>query len=267
MIFSNNHKKTNSGFTLIEISIVLVIIGLVAGGILVGRDLIHAAKVRKQITQIEQFNVAASAFRVKYDHLPGDLPADDAYELGFLDRSGIRGHGDGNGLIERCDPTDPSGIPQGCENSLFWADLADAKLIVGSFSLIEDADMNSHNMEETLEYLPEAVIVRDAILIKKDPISRMWLIFSGMNFLNPVGNNWNRKIPVESALAIDMKMDDGLPLSGRMTELFHDGNPATETYFAPAEQSPTLCVYNDKYNITSGDVGNCSPGLRMTAIN
>src|SRR5665213_1351327 len=65
------HAKLN-GFTLIELSIVLVIIGLIIGGVLTGRDMIHAAQVRKTITQKEKFTAAANAFHNKYNCLPGD---------------------------------------------------------------------------------------------------------------------------------------------------------------------------------------------------
>ncbi len=60
------------GFTLIELSIVLVIIALLIGGILVGRDLIEAARIRAQISQIEELQTAISTFRSKYNCLPGD---------------------------------------------------------------------------------------------------------------------------------------------------------------------------------------------------
>ena len=52
------------GFTLIEMSIVLVIIGLIIGGVLLGRDLISAAAVRAQIAQIEKYNAAVNTLRV-----------------------------------------------------------------------------------------------------------------------------------------------------------------------------------------------------------
>ena len=79
LIFSNNtHRK--SGFTLVELSIVLVIIGLIIGGVLVGQDLIYAANVRAQITQIEQLETAINTFKVKYNCLPGDcLNAQDFF--------------------------------------------------------------------------------------------------------------------------------------------------------------------------------------------
>jgi len=63
-----------SGFTLVELSIVLVIIGLLVSGVLMGRDLIRAAEIRAGISQIEKYNVAINAFKLKYDCLPGDCP-------------------------------------------------------------------------------------------------------------------------------------------------------------------------------------------------
>ena len=60
-------------FTLIELSIVLVIIGLIVGGVLVGQDLIKAAEIRAQVSQLEKFNTAVNTFHVKYNDIPGDI--------------------------------------------------------------------------------------------------------------------------------------------------------------------------------------------------
>ncbi len=66
-----NGKK--SGFTLIELSITLVIIGLIVGGVLVGKDLIKAAEARSITKQIEQYRAAINAFKLKYNAIPGDM--------------------------------------------------------------------------------------------------------------------------------------------------------------------------------------------------
>jgi len=60
------------GFTLIELSIVLVIIGLIVGGILAGRELIETASIRRTISQLTQYTTATNSFRAKYNCLPGD---------------------------------------------------------------------------------------------------------------------------------------------------------------------------------------------------
>lgn len=52
----------------------LVIIGLLVGGVLVGRDLIEAGKIRAQITQIETIETEINTFKLKYNCLPGDCP-------------------------------------------------------------------------------------------------------------------------------------------------------------------------------------------------
>lgn len=65
-------KKTKNGFTLVELSIVLVIIGLLIGGILVAQSLIDSTKIQSQIRQFQQFDIAINSFRSKFGQLPGD---------------------------------------------------------------------------------------------------------------------------------------------------------------------------------------------------
>ena len=83
-------KAGQRGFTLVEISIVLVVIGLILGGILIGRDLIRSAELRRDITQIEKINVATQTFKNKYNCLPGDCARASDF---FSDQD--NGNGDG----------------------------------------------------------------------------------------------------------------------------------------------------------------------------
>lgn len=65
-------KRNQSGFTLIEIAIVLVIIGLLLGGVLKGQELINSAKVKNLATDFRNIPVFIYAYQDKYKALPGD---------------------------------------------------------------------------------------------------------------------------------------------------------------------------------------------------
>ena len=100
-------RYKNSAFTLIELSIVLVIIGLIIGGVLVGRDLIEFAKVRAQITQLSDIETQINTFKVKYNCLPGDCTnatdllgtgSVNTYSYGVCNSTVC--NGTGNGIIQ-----------------------------------------------------------------------------------------------------------------------------------------------------------------------
>lgn len=93
------------GFTLVELSIVLVIIGLLIGGILVAQSLIDSTKVSSTVSQIQQFDAAAMVFKDKFRDLPGDAK-------GF--------GGDGDGAIE--ESSDRVHV-FACEIANFWQNL------------------------------------------------------------------------------------------------------------------------------------------------
>lgn len=61
-------------FSLVELSIVLVILGLLVGGILAGQSLIKASELRKIGADFTRYESAINAFRDKYFFYPGDLP-------------------------------------------------------------------------------------------------------------------------------------------------------------------------------------------------
>ena len=69
------NRKKNQGFTLIEIAIVLVIIGLLLGGILKGQELITSARVRNLISQQDGVKAAFFGFQDRFRALPGDYTA------------------------------------------------------------------------------------------------------------------------------------------------------------------------------------------------
>ena len=66
-------KKAVSAFSLVELSIVLVILGLLTGGILAGQSLIRAAQLRAVSTEYSRYVASINSFRDKYFGWPGDL--------------------------------------------------------------------------------------------------------------------------------------------------------------------------------------------------
>lgn len=89
-----------AGFTLIELSIVLVVIGLIIGAILVGQDLIEAAKMRKVLHEKDDFITRYYTFKLKYNAIPGDF--DKAYSLWGSDCTNLNYecNGNRNGIID-----------------------------------------------------------------------------------------------------------------------------------------------------------------------
>ena len=71
--------NTNKGFTLIELSIVIVIIGLIVAGVVGGQTIVRQAKVRAVITDYNNVKVALNAFKLEYDAIPGDFNRAQAY--------------------------------------------------------------------------------------------------------------------------------------------------------------------------------------------
>lgn len=69
---SNINIKAQQGFTLVEIAIVLVIIGLLLGGALQGQQMIASAKVKSQMQEIDGISAAINTYQDKYGALPGD---------------------------------------------------------------------------------------------------------------------------------------------------------------------------------------------------
>jgi prepilin-type N-terminal cleavage/methylation domain-containing protein len=91
--------KNSRGFTLVELSIVLLVIGLIVGGVVSGQSLITSAKRNSIISELRSHEVAINAFKLQYDYFPGDFPDAEEYwdDMSFL---GTPDYGNGNGIVQ-----------------------------------------------------------------------------------------------------------------------------------------------------------------------
>lgn len=88
-----SYAAAYQGFTLVEIAIVLVIVGVIVGATLKGREIITNAKVKRLYAQSQELRAAVYGYQDKYGYLPGDDPKTE-YHAGFA--SSQRGNGDGD---------------------------------------------------------------------------------------------------------------------------------------------------------------------------
>ncbi len=89
-------KKNESGFTLVELAIVLMIIGLLIGAILRGQELLESARITATLQQVKAYQGAIVTFRDTYGALPGDLrTALDRVPNCTAVNSCVNGNGDG----------------------------------------------------------------------------------------------------------------------------------------------------------------------------
>jgi len=119
---------TKRGFSLVEISIVLVIISLVIAGVIGGRSLIDNSKLQQVISDVNNFKIAVQQYENRFGYLPGDDP--NAYN--YFDGSGgsaICGPSSGNWTS--CNGTGDGrwAYSYGGETLLAWAHLSLAKMI------------------------------------------------------------------------------------------------------------------------------------------
>jgi prepilin-type N-terminal cleavage/methylation domain-containing protein len=221
------------GFSLVELSIVLVILGLLTGGILGGQSLIRAAELRSVSTEYQRYVTAVNTFRDKYFQIPGDFR--DATR--FWGRANTNADcvtnssaavnsttgtcdGDGNGYT----PWNGTATVS-AENLQFWRQLALAGLIEGSYTGLVGATNFSYT---TGTVIPASKLASSAWWVNNttqgnlDPgdTTTLYAAYYGNYFT--VGAQMSGSWPAtpifkpEEAWNIDTKMDDGKPGTGKI---------------------------------------------------
>lgn len=204
------HSRNQRGFTLIEIAIVLVIIGLLLGGVLQGQQLIENSRVRSATNDINGLAAAVFSYQDRYGRLPGDDPGavkarGDSWPLEKDDL----GADVGNGVIEAALNT---AFTAGGEVAAFFSNLRSAGFIAGN---------------------PDQ---EDAAALPQNPFGGLTTIVSA-----PVFGNLNGlkvcmgNVSGTAAIALDTQLDDGVNSSGRFRGADDEGQPNA----APTDAAPT----------------------------
>jgi len=219
-----------SGFTLIEIAIVLVIIGLLLGGVLKGQELITGARVRNLISQQDGIKAAFFGFQDRFRALPGD------YASASTNINGVGINGDGNGRIEG---PNTGGT---YETILAWNHLTAAGFLNGSYTMASSS--TSQPIDTNNPKNPYSVYIQ--------------LIYDnvyGVTAGKPSKHNLKTgsQVPVEIMAEVDRKIDDGLPDAGGFQYTTYVPPPGTAL-------TPSDCVITTAtpmtWNIAQGST-NC----------
>jgi prepilin-type N-terminal cleavage/methylation domain-containing protein len=219
-------RSAQLGFTLVELSIVLVIIGLIVGGVIGGQSLMASAKLNKTITQIQQYQTSFNIFSDKYDAYPGDMANATSY---WSDSS----NGNGDGKIEH-------NTQESC--TYIWHHLMKAGLISGTYT--------GQSTGATPYLVPGVNVPKSSI--RGDSGFRFYWEQAGIhsviaNFLwlgsTRNGQDWlnGAALYPTEAETIDKKMDDGKSSDGKI--LGWVGGGATGT-----------CQSGTGYNVTNNNI-------------
>jgi len=226
-------RKTNqSGFTLIEIAIVLVIIGLLLGGVLKGQELITSARVRNLISQQDGIKAAFFGFQDRFRAYPGDYAS--AYSTLKCPTGTSCLNGNGNGIIrvETGTTVTIAGVTSEVhEEILAWMHLASAGFLNGSYTMTAgDVTFNDNNNP-------------------KNPYNiYLQLLYDGTyaDTTATPPNKHNLKtgaqVPVEIISEVDRKIDDGNGLRGGFRYSQYQGNAPAAPPAPAAAYAPLQCV-------------------------
>jgi prepilin-type N-terminal cleavage/methylation domain-containing protein len=204
------------GFTLVEIAIVLVIIGLLLGGILKGQEMITQAKIKNVINDFNGITAAVNSYRDRYRTLPGD-------DKGAVARwgSGTTTDGNGDGVISGSYSASTS-TP--VESQLFWQHLRLAGFVPGG------------GFEQPRNSTSGIIGVQTGDTAGSTALGA----FSSLIMCTT-------SVPDKVAGAVDTQMDDGLPNSGQVRAFSGAANAAVPTAapsYSPNAYGETGATFN-----------------------
>ena len=214
---TQNHKN---GFSLVELSVVLIILALIIGGILSGKHLLRAAQTRTVMTEVNEFRIATQTFHDKYDAMPGDmLDATDYW--GEAHTNSVTCRSTASTGTETCNGNGDGKVDESRgEQFRYWQHLSNAALISGNYTGV--AGYQSYRHSIIGENIPKAGSLKSgySFLHSSGYIATWWpsaighMYQAGYKEADWDNNPWAAFLTTHEAHAIDKKFDDGHPAYG-----------------------------------------------------
>jgi prepilin-type N-terminal cleavage/methylation domain-containing protein len=210
-------RARQSGFTLVEIAIVLVIIGLLLGGVLKGQEMIENSKAKAIVNDMKAIQAAYNTYIDRYKAIPGDEAAATMTNRGWTGNAG--GNGNGVLLITAAQTFTNQG-----EQPAFWRALRASQLVSGDPTNNAAASLPRHGGG-------------GVIGVTADPAG---VFGQSGSFVCASG------LSTKLASAIDVMIDGALPANqvganvGTLRAATGVGNP-----LAPINAAPAATAYNE----------------------
>jgi prepilin-type N-terminal cleavage/methylation domain-containing protein len=241
-----------SGFTLLELSIVLVIIGLIIGGVMVGRELIRQSEIRSTLTDIDYYKTSIHAFRLKYNAYPGDMRNALSYWPSCTTADSLSTcNGNGNNSLDA----------SATEQLLFWRHLSLSGIVPGNYRGNYDAGKLYSGQN-----VPEARAKNSAYLMRDSAIGiyglgaakRMHVGSFGTSGALTTSNVGYSVFTVLETSGIDNKIDDGIPNAGKLIGARGNGSSGTSCTSDDPWVEPYTGSTTVTYNLSNAGI-DCIP--------